>query len=133
MLSIEVPRGGKEFAELYFGKGNVPVTSAKMKEWIEKYQVNKAAVSQKYTGTHPDTWHMTYWQGGYFLVYFTEDYRIYSLKIENLEFYVRNESSNRFNMGDGWACDILFELNYIIPTNDFQFINWMDVNPFDTK
>jgi len=131
MLSEDMPKNPQDVAELYFGKGKVPPSKEAIRIWLKKH--GAVSRTKEHTGATPDSWHINYWAGNYYLVYITSDDRLHSLRIPHYDYYAKGEDATTFNGGRGWACEQYYELSYVPSKQGFGFINWIDSNPFDTK
>ena len=149
MDSEDVPDDQFRFAELFFGKGvDIPTSEPDMEQWLrykglgEEYESSSggrySGVGDYYTGIEPDSWHLTRWGHGYYLIYISDDGYLYSLQLcrENKShrrptFDGWELSARSFNSGKGWNCHYIYDVG---ATQGFlfPFINW-NTNPFDTN
>tara|TARA_R110000824_G_scaffold73688_1_gene187615 strand:+ start:5922 stop:6368 length:447 start_codon:yes stop_codon:yes gene_type:complete len=146
MDSEDVPEDPFRFAELFFGKDvDIPTSEPDMEQWLlnngvkeDKIRLGWWSGDDKYTGTKPDSWYLTQWAAGCYLVYISDDGYIYSLQLcrENKQpkkpyFDAWAVSAREFNSGKGWNCNYIYNVD-ISQGFLFYFINW-NTNPFDTK
>lgn len=137
MMSDGIPPTELGFAELFFGKGKAPTNKTEIRGWIVAHdhpttQVKGSSIrrSTVYTGTEPDSWHLTEWEGLFYLVYISDDNRLYSLGFlpGGLGFQTYNADTKKFNGGRGWACQVIYDVSNII--KKLGFINWLGDDPF---
>ena len=142
----DVPEDIHTFAELFFGKNVLPLDFTDntnnepfIRKWLESkglqmsVQGNEGAIGSKYTGIEPDSWYLTRWGNGHYVVYIDEDGYLYSLSVTGSKPYFDtfHTSSRTFNSGKGWNCHYIYDVGAMQGLL-FPFINW-NTNPFDTK